>query len=44
METFFASIPILVLIVLMGVFKVAGDKSSIITLLITAFLAIFSVS
>ena len=39
METFFASIPILVLIVLMGVFKVAGDKSSIITLLITAFLA-----
>ena len=35
METFFASIPILVLIVLMGVFKVAGDKSSIITLLIT---------
>lgn len=42
METFFASIPILVLIVLMGVFKVAGDKSSIITLLITAFLAILA--
>lgn len=39
---FFASIPILVLIVLMGVFKVAGDKSSIITLLITAFLAILA--
>ena len=42
METFFASIPILVLIVLMGVFKVAGDKSSIITLLITDFLAILA--
>ena len=42
METFFASIPILVLIVLMGVFKVAGDKSSILTLLITAFLAILA--
>ena len=42
METFFASIPILVLIVLMGVFTVAGDKSSIITLLITAFLAILA--
>ena len=42
METFFASIPILVFIVLMGVFKVAGDKSSIITLLITAFLAILA--
>ena len=42
METFFASIPILVLIVLMEVFKVAGDKSSIITLLITAFLAILA--
>ena len=42
METFFASVPILVLIVLMGVFKVAGDKSSIITLLITAFLAILA--
>ena len=42
METFFATIPILVLIVLMGVFKVAGDKSSIITLLITAFLAILA--
>ena len=42
METFFASIPILVLIVLMGVFKVAGDKSSIITLLITAFLSILA--
>ena len=42
METFFASIPILVLIVLMGVFKVAGAKSRIITLLITAFLAILA--
>ena len=42
METFFASIPILVLIVLMGVFKVAGDKSSIITLLITFVLAILA--
>lgn len=42
METFFASIPILVLIVLMGVFKVAGDKSSIITLLITFVLAIWA--
>lgn len=42
METFFASIPILVLIVLMGVFKVAGDKSSIITLLTTFVLAIWA--
>lgn len=42
METFYASIPILVLIILMGVLKVSGDKSSIITLFITAFLAILA--
>ena len=42
MEIFYASIPILVLIILMGVLKVSGDKSSIITLFITAFLAILA--
>lgn len=41
MEILFASVPILLLIILMGVFKVSGDKSSLITLIVTVLLAIF---
>ena len=42
METLYAALPILILIILMGVMKVSGDKSSVITLFITAFLALFA--
>lgn len=42
METFYASIPILILIILMGGLKVSGDKSSIITLIATVLLAILA--
>ncbi len=40
MNIFLASIPIIVLIVLMGVFKMSSDKSSLITLLVTVGLAV----
>ena len=42
METLYAALPIIILIILMGVMKVSGDKSSVITLFITAFLALFA--
>ena len=42
METLYAALPIVILIVLMGFMKVAGDKSSVVTLLVTACLAIFA--
>ena len=42
METLYAALPIVVLIVLMGFMKGAGDKSSVVTLLVTACLAIFA--
>ena len=42
METLYAALPIVILIVLMGFFKVSGDKSSIVTLLLTLCLAIFA--
>lgn len=42
MNTLLASLPIIVLIILMGFLKVSGDKSSIVTLLITAIVAIFA--
>lgn len=44
MLTFLAFVPILVLIVLMGVFKLSGDKSSVITLVVTLLLSIFAFS
>ena len=39
-----ASIPILLLIVMMGVFKVSSDKSALVTLIVTALLAVFAFS
>lgn len=42
METLYAALPIVILIVLMGFLKVSGDKSSIVTLLVTLGLAIFA--
>ena len=42
MEILYASLPIIILIVLMGILKVSGDKSSIITLAVTILLAIFA--
>lgn len=42
METLYAALPIVMLIVLMGFLKVSGDKSSIVTLLLTLCLAIFA--
>lgn len=41
MMTLMAAIPILTLIILMGFLKQSGDRSSIITLIVTALLAIF---
>ncbi|WP_106830688.1 L-lactate permease [Parabacteroides pacaensis] len=40
MEIFLASLPIILLIALMGVFKMSGDKSSVITLGVTIVLAL----
>ena len=37
MEIFYAALPILLLIILMGFFKMSGDASSAITLIVTAF-------
>lgn len=42
MEILYAALPIVILIVLMGFLKVAGDKSSVITLLVTVGLALFA--
>ena len=42
METLYAALPMVILIVLMGFMTVAGDKSSVVTLLVTACLAIFA--
>ncbi len=42
MEIFYAALPILLLIILMGFFKMSGDASSAITLIVTAFLAMFA--
>ncbi len=42
MEIAYASAPIVVLVLLMGVFKMPGDKSSLITLLVTVLLALFA--
>lgn len=42
MEIVFASIPIVLLIVLLGIFKMPGDKSSVITLAVTILLALFA--
>lgn len=42
MEILYASVPIVLLIVLMGVFKMPGDKSSVITLIATVVLALFA--
>lgn len=42
MEIFYAALPVLLLIILMGFFKMSGDKSSVITLIVTASLAMFA--
>lgn len=42
MEILYASLPILTLIILMGVFKMSGDKSSVITLIVTVIVAILA--
>lgn len=42
MEILYASIPIVLLIVLMGLLKMPGDKSSVITLIATVLLALFA--
>lgn len=42
MEILYASIPIVLLIVLMGVLKMPGDKNSVITLIATVLLALFA--
>lgn len=39
-----ATIPVLLLIVLMAVFKMSGDKSSVISLIVTAIIAVFGFS
>ena len=44
MDIFLASLPILTLIILMGVFKMPGDRSSVITLIVTALVAAFGFS
>lgn len=41
MDVFLALLPILILIVLMGVFKVPGDRSSLITLIATIIIAVW---
>lgn len=41
MNTLLASLPIILLIVMMGFLKVSGDKSSIVTLCATALVAVF---
>lgn len=41
MNTLLASLPIILLIVMMGFLKVSGDKSSIVTLCATAIIAVF---
>lgn len=41
MDVLFALLPILTLIVLMGVFKVPGDRSSLITLIVTIVIAVW---
>ena len=40
MDVLLALLPILTLIVLMGVFKVPGDRSSLITLIVTIVIAV----
>lgn len=42
MTTFLASLPILILIIVMGGFKLSGDKSSIITLAATLIISLFA--
>ena len=41
MDVLLALLPILTLIVLMGVFKVPGDRSSLITLIVTIVIAVW---
>lgn len=42
MDILFAIVPVLLLIVLMAIFKVSGDKSSVISLIVTVLIALFA--